>query len=111
MFSIIKCNIILPIFQIQFLKNPNLVIDIFNLQMGSMELKMRNISQIKMKNISGFHLVIQVLGESGLGKSTFINSLFLTQVYNSGSLANNDKIEKTTEIREHQVSFITIKNT
>ena len=59
--------------------------------------------QIYRKSLrKGFNFVVLVIGESGLGKSTLINSLFLTDVYNSAGVCN--KIEKTTEIREHQVT-------
>ena len=50
----------------------------------------------------GFNFVVLVMGESGLGKSTLINSLFLSDVYSSAGVCN--KIEKTTEVREHQVT-------
>ena len=59
--------------------------------------------QIYRKSLrKGFNFVVLVIGESGLGKSTLINSLFLTDVYTSAGVCN--KIEKTTEIREHQVT-------
>ena len=45
--------------------------------------------------------MILVLGESGLGKSTLINSLFLTDVLTSGGICYRP--EKTREIREHKV--------
>ena len=45
--------------------------------------------------------MILVLGESGLGKSTLINSLFLTDVLASGGICYRP--EKTREIREHKV--------
>ena len=45
--------------------------------------------------------MILVLGESGLGKSTLINSLFLTDVLASGGISYRP--EKTREIREHKV--------
>ena len=48
--------------------------------------------------------MILVLGESGLGKSTLINSLFLTDVLTSGGICYRP--EKTREIREHKVCRI-----
>ena len=49
----------------------------------------------------GFEFTLMVVGESGLGKSTLINSLFLTDVLDSGGICYRP--EKTTEIREHKV--------
>ena len=66
--------------------------------------------QIYRKSLrKGFNFVVLVIGESGLGKSTLINSLFLTDVYTSSGVCN--KIEKTTEIREHQVGAEFIQKT
>ena len=56
--------------------------------------------------LSGFQFVILVLGESGLGKSTLVNSLFLTDVLTSGGISTRP--EKTREIREHKVGRIDI---
>ncbi len=36
----------------------------------------------------GFEFTLMVIGESGLGKSTFINSLFLTDLYSDRVLLN-----------------------
>lgn len=42
-----------------------------------------------------------VMGESGLGKSTLINSLFLTDLYKSRVIPNvEDRIDKTTKIEK-----------
>lgn len=40
-----------------------------------------------------------VAGESGLGKSTLLNSLFLTDLYSSETFPTTDeKLAKTTEV-------------
>jgi len=41
-----------------------------------------------------------LFGETGLGKSTLINSMFLTDIYNNRASA---KMEKTVEVGTHQV--------
>ena len=47
----------------------------------------------------GFEFTLMVVGESGLGKSTMINSLFLTDLYRNRNLAPvSDRLAKTTEI-------------
>jgi len=37
-------------------------------------------------------------GESGLGKSTFINSMFLTDIYNNDYLGPSVRGKKTVEV-------------
>ena len=49
----------------------------------------------------GFEFTLMVVGESGLGKSTMINSLFLTDLYRNRQLAPvSDRLVKTTEIEK-----------
>jgi GTPase SAR1 family protein len=61
----------------------------------------------------GFDFTLMVVGESGLGKSTLVNSLFLSDLYNDRRVAPVDErlkttieIEKTTmEIEEKGVKL------
>lgn len=43
-------------------------------------------------------------GESGLGKSTLINSLFLTDLYSAEYPGPSHRIQKTVKVRSHRVS-------
>lgn len=46
------------------------------------------------------------LGESGLGKSTLVNSLFLTDLYKDRKLLNaEERINQTVEIVKHTVDI------
>jgi len=49
----------------------------------------------------GFEFTLMVVGESGLGKSTLVNSLFLTDLYRNRTLyPAQDRLSKTTEIEK-----------
>ncbi|XP_042559785.1 septin-1-like [Clupea harengus] len=53
--------------------------------------------QIHRKNVKkGFDFTLMVVGESGLGKSTLINSLFLTGLYSDRILPNTSEMMKRT---------------
>ncbi|CAH8665589.1 unnamed protein product [Dicrocoelium dendriticum] len=47
----------------------------------------------------GFEFNLMVVGESGLGKSTFINSLFLSEVYNSDYPGPSYRVKSTPSIQ------------
>ena len=49
----------------------------------------------------GFDFTLMVVGESGLGKSTLVNSLFLSELYSDRKVAPVDeRIKKTVEIQK-----------
>lgn len=52
----------------------------------------------------GFEFTLMVVGESGLGKSTLINSLFLTDVYNSADYPGpTQRLKKTVAVETTKV--------
>ncbi|CAH8451869.1 unnamed protein product [Schistosoma curassoni] len=51
----------------------------------------------------GFEFNILVVGESGVGKSTFVNSLFLSEVYNTDHPGPSKRQRKTTCVQSHTV--------
>jgi len=53
----------------------------------------------------GFEFTLMVVGESGLGKSTLINSLFLTDLYPERTTSTPDKIKKTVNIEASTVEI------
>lgn len=46
----------------------------------------------------GFEFTLMVVGESGLGKSTLINSLFLSDVYSADHMGPSHRIKKTVQV-------------
>jgi septin 7 len=54
-------------------------------------------NQVYRKSVKkGFEFNLMVIGESGLGKSTFINSLFLTELYNPADFPGTFERKKKT---------------
>ncbi|XP_035827807.1 septin-5-like [Aplysia californica] len=54
----------------------------------------------------GFDFTLMVVGESGLGKSTLINSLFLSELYKDRELPSvNDLIQRTVSIEKKQLEI------
>ncbi|XP_026130187.1 septin-5 [Carassius auratus] len=64
-------------------------------------------NQVHRKSVKkGFDFTLMVAGESGLGKSTLVNSLFLTDLYKDRKLLNaEERISQTVEIIKHTVDI------
>ncbi|KAL4647615.1 septin-5-like isoform X1 [Arapaima gigas] len=65
-------------------------------------------NQVHRKSVKkGFDFTLMVAGESGLGKSTLVNSLFLTDLYKDRKLLNAEveRITQTVEITKHTVDI------
>ncbi|KAJ1094074.1 hypothetical protein NDU88_007159 [Pleurodeles waltl] len=64
-------------------------------------------NQVHRKSVKkGFDFTLMVAGESGLGKSTLVNSLFLTDLYKDRKLLNaEERINQTVEIVKHTVDI------
>lgn len=64
-------------------------------------------NQVHRKSVKkGFDFTLMVAGESGLGKSTLVNSLFLTDMYRDRKLLNaEERITQTVEITKHVVDI------
>lgn len=48
----------------------------------------------------GFEFTLMVVGESGLGKSTLINSLFLTDLYSEDHPGPSNRVKKTVQVEQ-----------
>uniref|UniRef100_A0A665TSM9 Septin 4a n=1 Tax=Echeneis naucrates TaxID=173247 RepID=A0A665TSM9_ECHNA len=64
-------------------------------------------NQVHRKTVKkGFTFTLMVAGESGLGKSTLINSLFLTDLYKDRRVPNaEERIAQTVDIVKHSISI------
>uniref|UniRef100_A0A673XF69 Septin 4a n=1 Tax=Salmo trutta TaxID=8032 RepID=A0A673XF69_SALTR len=64
-------------------------------------------NQVHRKSVKkGFAFTLMVAGESGLGKSTLVNSLYLTDLYNNRKVLNaEERIAQTVFITKHTVGI------
>ncbi|CAL1529119.1 unnamed protein product [Lymnaea stagnalis] len=63
-------------------------------------------NQVYRKSVKrGFEFTLMVVGESGQGKSTLINSLFLTDLYSAEYPGPSHRIQKTVKVDTTQVTL------
>ncbi|KPM02775.1 septin-7-like protein [Sarcoptes scabiei] len=61
-------------------------------------------NQIHRKTIKkGFEFTLMVVGESGLGKSTFVNSMFVTDIYSNEYPGPSKRAAKTVEVEQTRI--------
>merc|ERR1712037_565165 len=53
----------------------------------------------------GFEFTLMVVGESGLGKSTLTNSLFLTDIYGAEYPGPSQRIKKTSKVEQTRIAI------